>query len=301
MVKKKKGGVFSVDYINSVSGFASMMQKFPLKRILYKTILRGKGLEFDSYRVFQQDDDASMIDWMASLRSNGLLAKKYIEERELSIYFIVDASSNVLFGSGDKLKAEYNAEIVAALSHLILESGDKIGLVMVNDDVAKYIPPKNGKNQFMILTSFLSDPSLYKGEFDLKKGVDFVLDIVKDEYSLFIILSDFIAIKKGVQKSLKFLGSKFETLALVVRDPIDIELPMYNHQISIRDPQTGRQMIVDPKLIAEKYKLSALKQKKAVLKVLSQANIDACELDISESFFYPLYSFLRKRSGGDRI
>ncbi|MDD4563840.1 MAG: hypothetical protein PHF09_03115, partial [Candidatus Nanoarchaeia archaeon] len=66
-------------------------------------------------------------------------------------------------------------------------------------------------------------------------------------------------------------------------------------------PQTGRQMIVDPKLIAEKYKLSALKQKKAVLKVLSQANIDACELDISESFFYPLYSFLRKRSGGDRI
>jgi uncharacterized protein (DUF58 family) len=154
MVKKKKGGVFSVDYINSVSGFASMMQKFPLKRILYKTILRGKGLEFDSYRVFQQDDDASMIDWMASLRSNGLLAKKYIEERELSIYFIVDASSNVLFGSGDKLKAEYNAEIVAALSHLILESGDKIGLVMVNDDVTKYIPPKNGKNQFMILTSF---------------------------------------------------------------------------------------------------------------------------------------------------
>jgi uncharacterized protein (DUF58 family) len=196
MVKKKKGGVFSVDYINSVSGFASMMQKFPLKRILYKTILRGKGLEFDSYRVFQQDDDASMIDWMASLRSNGLLAKKYIEERELSIYFIVDASSNVLFGSGDKLKAEYNAEIVAALSHLILESGDKIGLVMVNDDVAKYIPPKNGKNQFMILTSFLSDPSLYKGEFDLKKGVDFVLDIFKDEYSLFIILSYFISIKK---------------------------------------------------------------------------------------------------------
>ncbi len=301
MVRKKKSGVFSVNYTDSVVGFSSMMQKFPLKRILYKTILRGKGLEFDSYRVFQQDDDASMIDWRASLRSNTLLAKKYIEERELNIYFIVDASSNVLFGSGDKLKAEFNAEIVAALSYLILESGDKIGLVMVNDDIIKYVPPKNGKNQFMLLTSFLSNPSFYKGEFNLKKGVDFLLDIVKDEYSLFIILSDFIAIKKGVQKSLKFLGSKFETLALFVRDPIDVELPMYNHQISIRDPQTGRQMIVDPKLIAEKYKLSALKQKKSILRILNQANIDTCELDCSESFFYPLYSFLKQRSRGDRI
>ncbi|MFA5542729.1 MAG: DUF58 domain-containing protein [Bacilli bacterium] len=301
MVRKKKGGVFSVNYTDSVVGFSSMMQKFPLKRILYKTILRGKGLEFDSYRVFQQDDDASMIDWRASLRSNTLLAKKYIEERELNIYFIVDASSNVLFGSGDKLKAEFNAEIVAALGYLILESGDKIGLVMVNDDIIKYVPPKNGKNQFMLLTSFLSNPSFYKGEFNLKKGVDFLLDIVKNEYSLFIILSDFIAIKKGVQKSLKFLGSKFETLALFVRDPIDVELPMYNHQISIRDPQTGRQMIVDPKLIAEKYKLSALKQKKSILRILNQANIDTCELDCSESFFYPLYSFLKQRSRGDRI
>lgn len=290
-----------MDYTSSVSGFANTMQKFPLKKILYKTIFRGKGLEFDSYRNFQQDDDASMIDWMASLRSNSLLAKKYIEERELNIYFVVDSSSNVLFGSGSKLKAEYNAEIVAALSHLIIESGDKIGLVMINDDISKYVPPKNGKKQFFLITEFLKDPKLYHGEFNLKKGADFLLDVVKDEYSVFILISDFIAIKKGVQQSLKFIGNRFETLALMVRDPIDEELPHYNHQISIRDPQSGRQMIVDPKLIAEKYKQSAKKQKKAIIKVLNEANIDHCELDCSESFFYPLYSFLKRRAGGDRI
>ena len=115
-----------VDFAKVVSELERVMKKFKLKRILYRTIFRGKGLEFDRYRDFNPDEDASSIDWKASLKANTLLARQYIEERDLDFYFVVDVSNSMMFGSSDKLKAEYAAEIVAALGHLILNSNDNL-------------------------------------------------------------------------------------------------------------------------------------------------------------------------------
>jgi len=77
MAEVKEEKSFKIDYVNAINKFSSAMQKFPVKKILYRTLFRGRGLEFESYRSFQPDDDASFIDWKASLRSNTLLAKKF--------------------------------------------------------------------------------------------------------------------------------------------------------------------------------------------------------------------------------
>ncbi len=302
MVKSGESGhKFSIDFVNAVSGFSNAMQKFPLKLILYRTIFRGKGLEFDSYRNFEQDDDASMIDWKASLRSNTILAKKYIEERELNVYFIVDCSGSVLFGSGDKLKAEFNAEVVAALSHLVLEGGDKVGLIMLNDGVVKYLEAKKGKNQFYLVRDFLNEVSFYHGGFDLRKAIDFTLDSIKSEYTFFIIISDFINLKRDAVKGLKFIGNRFETIAIMSRDEMDNKLPNFSHQMSLIDPHTGRSAIVDPKMIEKTYEKMVKIQKRNLEKVLLESNIDLLELNSNKSFFLPVAQFLRSRSKGDRI
>ncbi len=301
MVENKVDKVFKIDYANAIAGFANAMQKFPLKKILYRIIFRGKGLEFDSYRNFEQDDDASMIDWKASLRSGGgLLARKYIEERELNVYFLVDCSGSVMFGSGDKLKAEFNAEFIAALSHLVLESGDKVGLIMLNKEIVKFVSAARGKNQFHLIRSILDDVNLYGGEFDFKKGLDFALNAVKSPYTVFVIVSDFIGVKNDISQGMKFLGNKFETIAVMSRDPMDESLPTFNHQMAVVDPSTGKQLIIDPKSISEPFKRIVLKQKNAMKEIFRGANVDILELNTTESFFMPVSNFLRTRSKGGR-
>ena len=221
-------GKFSVNFPKAIAEFENAMHKFPVKKILYKAVFQGKGLEFDAYRNFNPGDDASFIDWKASMRANTLLAKKYIEERDLNIYFLVDVSNSMLFGSTNKLKAEFVSEFVVSLSHLIIGSGDKIGLIMFGDDVVKVLRPSKGKNQFALFMKFLSDSSFYGGGFDLNKAIEHALRMVNSPYTIFILVSDFIKVKKDSVRNLGLMGTKFETLAVMIRDPLDENLPDIN-------------------------------------------------------------------------
>lgn len=300
-MKKEGTRKLEIDYANAVGGFANAIQKFPLKLILYRTIFRGKGLEFDTYRGFEPDDDASLIDWKASLRSNNMVVRKYIEERDLKVYLIVDCSGSVLFGSENKLKAEFNAELAVALSYLVLEGEDKVGLIMLNDDVVKFVEAKKGKKQFELIQEVLKDSKHYHGSFNLKKAIDRVLDTIKSEYTIFIIISDFLDLKKDVIKKMKFLGNKFETIAIMSRDKLDNEIPNFGQQVALTDPISGKTLIIDPKSIDKMYKKIVDAHKKRLKQVFFDSNIDLLELNINESFFLPVAQFLRSRSKGERI
>jgi uncharacterized protein (DUF58 family) len=301
MAEVKEEKSFKIDYVNAINKFSSAMQKFPVKKILYRTLFRGRGLEFESYRSFQPDDDASFIDWKASLRSNTLLAKKYIEERDLRVYFFVDVSSGMLFGSGDRLKSEYAAEFIAALAHLVMEAGDMVGLVLFADGITKFVPPANGKKHFYMLTKILADPKNYGGDFVFDKPVDYVLKTVKTDYTIFILVSDFIRMRKTIGLPLKMLSSRFETLAVMIRDPMDEVLPNTKFQLSISDPYSDRQLILDTELAYEKYRESAFGQKKRVKELFSESNIDLLELKTDVDFYLTVASFLRSRARGQRI
>lgn len=301
MTEVSNRGKFVLNFPRAIAEFENAMQKFPVKKILYKNIFRGKGLEFDSYRVFQQDDDASLIDWKASLRSNQILAKKYIEERELNVYFLVDVSNSMLFGSGDKLKAEYAAEFVASLSHLVLGSGDRIGLVMFSDKVVKFLRPARTKNQFALFTKFLGDSSLYGGGFDIDKAVNHVLQTVKSPYTIFILVSDFIRTKKESLANLKLMGTRFESLAVMVRDRLDEDLPDSNCQFAVQDPYSGKQMVLDPAIARDKYRKNVLRQKMMIREMMRKSRVDLLELVSDKSFVIAVSSFLRGRAVGARI
>jgi uncharacterized protein (DUF58 family) len=296
-----KKGEFILDYARAISRFENAMNKFPVKKILYKIIFRGKGLEFDSYREFEADDDASMIDWKASLRANQILARKYVEERDLNVYFLVDVSNSMLFGSGKKLKAEFAAEFVAALSHLIIGAGDRIGLVMFNDDLVKILRASADKNQSALFRRFLSDPKLYGGGFDLDKAIEYCLRTVNTPYTIFILVSDFVKIKASSLRNLKLMGHRFETLAFLVRDKFDEELPNTKLQFSISDPYSGRQMILDPQIAGQKFKENVALQKKMLNDMFKHSSIDHIEFKSNEDFAIPLSTFLRQRARGSRL
>jgi|TARA_B100001971_G_C18257982_1_gene583928 uncharacterized protein (DUF58 family) len=297
-----KKGEFVMDFSRKIREFESATQALRVKDILYQYAFSGKGLEFDSYRDFDRtSEDSSLIDWKASLRANKLLSKNYVEERNLNIYFLLDVSNSMLFGSGSKLKAEYAAEMIVSLSRLMISSGDKVGLIMFSDKIVKTIHPSNSKNQFAIFMRSLSDPSLYGGGFNLDRAMDSALRTINSPYTTFILVSDFIRTRKDLDRRFMMVGSKFETIAIMIRDKMDENLPKINCQIAVQDPYTGKQVILDPSIAEEKFKLSSLKHKGMLKDLFRRSKIDLLELSVEKSFTLPISSFLKNRTKGGRI
>jgi len=296
-----KKGKFVLDFPGVINEFEHAMQKFPVKRVLYQTVFQGRGLEFDSYRRVEPGDDAGSIDWKASLRASSLLARKYIEERNLNVYFLVDVSNSMLFGSQDKLKAEYASEFIAALSHLIISSGDRAGLVMFNEDIVKILHPSNNRTQFPLFTKFLSDVNLYGGGFDLASALEHVIRTIDAAYTVFIIVSDFIQTPKRSHKILRLMGTKFETIAVMIRDPADEILPRTHYQLAIQDPYSKKQMVLDPDIASNIYAKNSARQKGILKDVFKESSIDFFELRSDKHFAIPFATFLKSRASGGRV
>lgn len=285
----------NLDIAGSVTEFEALIKEFLIGRIIYKIIFRGKGLEFDSYRDFAPDDDAREIDWKASTRANKLLVKQYVEERDLKIMFVIDVSDNMLFGSTEKLKCEYAAELSAALAHLILNYGDKIGFVLFNDKIIKNVLPEKSRVQFDMFIDNLSNPLTYGGTSEIEKTLDFLLDYFDESINAVIIISDFIRMKKDILKTLNLFSNRFETIAIRIRDPLDRTMPAVKEEIIIEDPRTKEQLIIDPSIVKKVYERNALEQEKIVKKIFTDSNIDFLELTTDKPFPSLLAEFLKER------
>jgi len=289
------GQKLNVDVPGAITEFEDAAKEFELKEKLYRIIFRGKGMEFDKYRDYAPDEDASNIDWKASLRSNKLIAKQYIEERELNIIFIFDVSENMLLGSADKLKCEYAVEVFAALAHLIISSNDRVGVVLFNDGIRNYIPPKGGNNQLFNIVDILSDPSTYSGGSRVDKLLKFILAYLGKNVDAVIFISDFIRMDERVLNDLFLVSNKFESVAIMVRDMLDKTFPEIDREIVIEDPITKEQILINPKMIKGIYEKSALEKERVVKGIFRKANIDLLELVTNKPFAFNLAGFLSER------
>jgi len=287
----------NVDFPKAISKFESIMKtQLLIKTVYYKRIFGGKGFEFDSYRNYSpENDDASLIDWKATMRfPSKVLIRQYLEERDLKIFFIVDVGDNMIFGSGDKLKNEVTAELVSSLSHLILGSGDSVGMAMYSDKVVKLYPPSGGMHQFHNIIRSLSDPNLHGGKSDLKKSLKFLLPNLKGVSAVFIV-SDFINFDDETIKLLKMFMHKFETVGLMVRDIVDLTMPNLNNEVIVEDIYTGEQKVVNPAIIKRQYERYALEQITKVRGVFKKTGSDLLELHTNKDFLIELASFLKSR------
>jgi uncharacterized protein (DUF58 family) len=261
----------------------------------YRSVFKGKGLEFEDYRAYTTQDDASRIDWKASVRSNQLLVKLFREERELDVYILLDASSSMIFGSTEKLKLEYAAEVAAAFSFLVLEAGDKAGLVMFNDKIVKIIPTSVGKKHFQIILHSLVNPKFYGGSYNLQNALNFVMKISKQR-GLVIIVSDFIGMKKGWEDALKLASVKFDVIGIMVRDPRDEKLPEDDvGQVVIQDPYSDSALLIDPKKIRELYEEYVRRDEEKLQRAFLNSNADLIKLSTKEPFIRPLIEYFIMR------
>lgn len=284
----------NLDIAGRVSELEILMKRVSPKNIVYKLVL-GKGLEFDGYRDYTQQDDSDNIDWKASVRARKTLVRKYIEERDLKFFFFIDVSDNMVFGSTEKLKCEYSAELSAALAHLILSTGDRVGFILYNKDMLKLRVPSLGNKCFEILVHELSDPDNYGGESDLKRVLDGQVPHLEKSLSMVFLISDFINVNESYKKSLEALSGLFETVAIIVRDPLDKFLPDLNKEVILEDPKSGEKMLVNLRVAKNSYEANSAQQLLNLKKLFKDCNIDFLELNTNESSSQGIAEFLIER------
>ena len=119
----------------------------------YESVFKGQGMEFEEVREYQPGDDIRSIDWNVTARMCRPFLKKFVEERELTVMLVIDASSSSRFGSVKQLKAELTAELCAVLAFSAIKNNDKVGLIIFTDRVEKYIPPKKGRRHVLHVIS----------------------------------------------------------------------------------------------------------------------------------------------------
>jgi uncharacterized protein (DUF58 family) len=261
----------------------------------YRSVYKGKGLEFEDYRVYSPEDDASRIDWKASVRANETLIKLFKEERNLNVYIVLDTSSSMIFGSTEKLKLEYAAELAASFAYFILEANDRVGLVMFNDKIVKMLMPAAGKKQFYIILNALVNADFYGGGYNLENAVNFLMKTSK-ERGLMIIISDFIGAKAECEKILRTAAVKFDMVGVMIRDPRDEVMPQEDvGQFVIQDPYSDTTLLIDPRKIGEGYRSYVQKEEAGINKAFLEGNLDLIKLSTSESFIKVLIEFFMKR------
>ena len=296
---KKK---LNIDVGGSVTEFKAYAKYLEMKNKLYRSLFRGKGLIFDGFRTYSPDDDAKDIDWKTSARANRIIMKKYKEERELKFIFVVDVSDSMVFGSEKKLKCEYTGEIVAALGNLILESGDKIGLLIYNGKSHLYIPPTRKRQQLNIILNSLMEPNNYGGKSDFGSALEFIDKNLGNKINVVMFFSDFLHFDRSYEKQLKQIVARYETIAFMVKDRLDKTLPNTNQEIKIQNPNTSEQIIINPEIARKKYEKFAAEQEKMVESVFVSNQIDFLELVTDKPFVNFLVEFLEerllKRKGG---
>jgi uncharacterized protein (DUF58 family) len=259
----------------------------------YHSVFKGQGIEFSEVREYVPGDDIRAIDWNVTARMNTPFVKEFIEERDLTVYIMLDISASNEFGS-TKSKKETNIELAASLMFAALRNNDRVGLCLFTQDVELFIAPRKGKKHILKLIRDMIEFRPKHKTTDLKKGITFLSKVIKRRSIIFII-SDFFT-ELGYEKQLKILKKRHDVIAINVHDIREQEIPKIGY-IELEDEETGEQLLVDTSDASfRKAYVQLVSQKNGeLIKALKKLRIDIIQLKSDEAFEIPLRKFFRLR------
>ncbi|MCP4649709.1 MAG: DUF58 domain-containing protein [PVC group bacterium] len=259
----------------------------------YHSTFKGRGMEFDTVREYQPGDDIRTIDWNVTARMGHPYIKKFVEERELTVMLVVDMSSSGQFGSSQRLKNEFAAEICAVLAFSAIKNNDKVGLIMFTDQVEKYIPPKKGKRHVLhVISEVLSFKPTNKGT-NIEAALEFLSSINKRRSVTFLV-SDFMA--QGYERALQIANKRHDMIAIAICDPREKDLPDVG-MIELEDAETGEVLLVDTSdaNIRKGFNILSGKDANERDKLFRQIDVDVIKVQTDRAYLEPLMRFFRAR------
>jgi uncharacterized protein (DUF58 family) len=259
----------------------------------YHSVFKGQGIEFDEVREYTAGDDVRSIDWNVTARMGHPFVKRFAEERELTVLFLVDISGSQCFGTVTRSKAEVAAEITCLLALSAVQNQDKIGLILFSDRIEKSIPPRKGRTAVMRLVREVLASEETRHGTDIAAALRFLNNVQKRKAVVFLI-SDFL--DEGYERELRVTAKKHDVICCPVSDPIEQRLPDVG-LLELQDPETGELHLVDTssRSVRHQFLQNALEEEAKLHTALRRLKLDNISLSTARPFVDDVRRLFRQR------
>ena len=259
----------------------------------YRSVFRGLGMEFDEVREYQPGDEIRTIDWNVTARAGRPFIKRFCEERELTVLFLLDISASGAFGTGEQSKLDVMVEMVALLMFSALKNNDKVGLLLFADEVQCFFPPRKGKANVLRLIREMVSVEPVPRETSLDTALQF-LNRVQKRRSVVFLISDFQT--QASRQALAVSNGRHDLVSITVSDPREHELPDVGF-INFRDAETGEIVEVDTRhpRVRELFRQQTAQRTEEVSAGLRRVGVDELAISTTEPYATSLRRFFETR------
>ncbi len=260
----------------------------------YHSVFKGQGVEFDEVRPYVPGDDIRSIDWNVTARTGEPHIKRFSEERELTVIFLVDVSGSHCFGSRTRSKGELAAEMTCLLAMTAIRNQDKIGLVLFSDRIVKFIPPRKGRTAVMRLVREVLACEETREKTDITAALRFLNGIQKRKAVVFLV-SDFQA--AGYERELRVTARHHDIVACPIDDPCERDLPDVG-LVELQDPETGELLLVDTgsSAVRAAFHEQAAAERERLVRFFNRTGIDFISASTAKPYIDEVRALFRRRA-----
>lgn len=259
----------------------------------YHSVFKGRGMEFEEVREYMPGDEIRSIDWNVTARMGRPYVKRFVEERELTVIFLVDLSASGAFGSVKHMKNEVAAELCSLLAFSAIKNNDKVGLIVFTDQIEMFIPPKKGISHVLRLIRELLYFKPKQTCTNIAEGLDY-LGRITSKRSVVFLVSDFLG--SDFEKPMRILGKRHDLIAVSITDPREVALNDVG-LVELQDAETGQLVLIDTASQHVRNQYEQLgQQRRAELKGLfASMDIDQIEVFTDRDYTHDLVRFFKMR------
>ena len=269
----------------------------------YRSLFMGGGLDFAELREYQPPDDIRHIDWNVTARMDTPYVRRYLEDREVTAWFLLDLSPSMAFGALERRKESVMVDMVGLLARLLTRNGNRVGAILYDNNIELAIPPRGGRHQVLRLINDIQRQQSSPGGAmtDLVKLLESAYNSIKRR-SLILLVSDFICLP-GWDRGMDRLNRKHDLMAVRLWDPREADLPDVG-VVLVEDSETGVQMSVDTsdRGFRRRFHEAARRREADLARTFKRAGVDELSLSTEEDLVLAILRFAslrgRARRGG---
>lgn len=260
----------------------------------YHSVFKGQGIDFDDFREYQPGDEVRSIDWNVTARMGFPYIKKFIEEREMTVFLAIDISKSMDYGGVSKSKRELAAEIAGVFAFSANANQDKVGLLLFSDQLELFLPPSKGSLHVLrVIREILTAQPKSQGT-NAAKALERLTNHVTRR-ALVILISDFDS--AGFERAMGVCSIRHDVVAVQISDPNEIELPDVGW-ITLSDPETNelRELNTSSQRERSRYAASRAAWQGQLDSTFKSIGVDKIDLVTNKEYAPALHSFFKRRA-----
>jgi uncharacterized protein (DUF58 family) len=264
----------------------------------YRSLFRGNGLDFADLRPYEYGDDVRHIDWNVTARMDTPYVREYLEDREITAWFLLDLSPSLDFGTveAERVKRSVLVDVVTTLARVLTRHGNKVGAIFYGREIERTIPARGGRVQVLRMINDLQQhPRRGSSPFtDLSVLLDAGQRWIKGR-SLVFVISDFIS-APGWERALQQLTVKHEVVAIRLYDRRERELPDVGPML-MDDAETGEQLYIDTHdpTFRRRFQEASQRREAELAAAFRRAGVDALDLSTDEDLLAAIVRMAARR------